>query len=33
MKYIAFPEYEHFGVAGEGLEGHDGFLKKLGYLA
>ncbi|KAF5415771.1 MAG: hypothetical protein C5S48_04750 [Candidatus Methanogaster sp.] len=32
MKYAAFPEYEPIGVAGEGLELQDGFLKGLGYL-
>ena len=32
MKYAAFPEYEHSGVAGEGLEVQDGFLSGLGDL-
>ena len=30
MKYIAFPEYELIGVAGEGLEMQDRFLSRLG---
>jgi len=32
MKYIAFPEYEPSGVAGEGLEAQNGFLSGFGDL-
>jgi len=29
MKYVAFPEYKHFGVAGYELKTQDGFLRGL----